>query len=523
MKHWRILLPLFVFVMLLPMMILRDYTPSNELRYLNIANEAIADGHLFAFTNQGEPYADKPPVYFWFVMLGKLLLGSHQMWFLSLLSIIPALVTLGVMNRWMGLRLGEQDLRTASLMTMCSGLYLGLAIVLRMDMLMCMFITLALYTFWQIYSDEGDTLTKRLLFPLYTFLALFTKGPVGLLVPIAVVVVFCTLQRDRHTLAKVLGWRTWAILLACCGAWFGAVWAEGGTEYLNNLLFHQTIDRAVDAFHHKEPFYYYLITVWYSLAPFSLLVVGTVIVGLFTRELDALERLFATVIATTLVMLSAFSSKLAVYLAPTFPFFVYLCVLMLRRAKIGWLHRTAIGLPATIFALLPIAAIVLPRTNLLTFELDGWCYTAAIVLGVSGVASIWLLWRHARLNPAINTLAIGLLVALFFGGFSLPKLNAEIGYGPLCHTAQAIAETSEADGYYVWKIRRPENMDVYLGEDIVEVSTEEIIAGRCNGGLLMLPARHLAKDESLAALFADYTYTSVGGYRIFDLAVHPVQ
>ena len=58
---------------MLPVMILRDFTPSNELRYLSIADEALRDGHLFAFTNQGEPYADKPPLYIWIVMLGKIL------------------------------------------------------------------------------------------------------------------------------------------------------------------------------------------------------------------------------------------------------------------------------------------------------------------------------------------------------------------------------------------------------------------------------------------------------------------
>ena len=76
---------------MLPVMILRDFTPSNELRYLSIADEALRDGHLFAFTNQGEPYADKPPLYIWIVMLGKILFGEHHMWFLSLFSLLPAL------------------------------------------------------------------------------------------------------------------------------------------------------------------------------------------------------------------------------------------------------------------------------------------------------------------------------------------------------------------------------------------------------------------------------------------------
>ena len=81
-----------VLIAVLPIIILRDYTPDNELRYLSIADEALSNGNIFAFYNQGIPYADKPPLYIWIVMLGKLIFSTHRMWFLSLFSLIPAFV-----------------------------------------------------------------------------------------------------------------------------------------------------------------------------------------------------------------------------------------------------------------------------------------------------------------------------------------------------------------------------------------------------------------------------------------------
>lgn len=139
-------------------MILRDFTPDNELRYLSIVDEAIINGDIFTFTNQGIIYADKPPLYFWLMMLGKVILNGHRMWFLSMLSFIPALVTLITMTKWMRiLNAGKEtsEKRTnenaAILMLMTSGLFLGLTIVVRMDMLMVMFITLSLFTFYKIY------------------------------------------------------------------------------------------------------------------------------------------------------------------------------------------------------------------------------------------------------------------------------------------------------------------------------------------------------------------------------------
>ena len=77
MKNWYLyILPI---LMLLPVFLLRDYTVDNELRYLSIADEALRDGSLFAFHNHGAAYADKPPLYFWFMMAFRSLTGTHCM------------------------------------------------------------------------------------------------------------------------------------------------------------------------------------------------------------------------------------------------------------------------------------------------------------------------------------------------------------------------------------------------------------------------------------------------------------
>jgi len=191
------------FIALLPAMILRDYTPNNELRYLSIVDEALQHGSIFTFTNQGEIYADKPPLHFWLMMAGKLILGEHRMWYYSLLSFIPALIILTTLSNWIR---GEEEMNketendgitgkcsrkgtTASLMLMTSGLFIGAALIVRMDMLMNMFIVLSLYSFYQMYKGE-NTRRNSLLFPVYVFLALFSKGPLGLLIPFVTTVTF---------------------------------------------------------------------------------------------------------------------------------------------------------------------------------------------------------------------------------------------------------------------------------------------------------------------------------------------
>ena len=342
--------PLVILLVVLPVILLRDFTPANELRYLSIANEALHNGHFFAFTNHGLLYADKPPLYFWIIMFGKWLLGNHYMWFLSLSSVIPALVIVQIMDKWTMREIGGSGRFIAKLMLMSSGLFLGLSVTLRMDMIMCMFIVLSLYTFYKIFKRINNK-WDPFLFPFYIFMAVFSKGPVGLLIPLFATIVFLFFKKRTGTIGLYWGWKTWIILLTACLIWFVGVYLEGGRAYLSNLLFHQTIDRSINSFHHKEPFYYYFISFWYSLAPWSLLVVGVIFTAVKSHNIKTdLERFFLAIIVVTFIALSCISSKLAVYLIPIFPFFIYLTVLILQRLKWNrWLALT-IGLPASILA-----------------------------------------------------------------------------------------------------------------------------------------------------------------------------
>ena len=87
-------------ILVIPVLILRDFTPNNELKYLSIVDEVLRDGHFFTFYHQGELYADKPPLYFWLLMLSKWIWGEYNMFGLSLFSIIPALISVYIMNTW---------------------------------------------------------------------------------------------------------------------------------------------------------------------------------------------------------------------------------------------------------------------------------------------------------------------------------------------------------------------------------------------------------------------------------------
>lgn len=475
------MMTVFVFcaVCLLPMMAMRDFTPSNELRYLSIADEAIANGHLFAFYNHGIPYADKPPLYFWIVMLCRLLFGHHSCLALSMFSLIPAFAIVGIMDRWVMKGKSAMNRMSVAGMTLTCVMFLGTMVVLRMDMLMCLFIVLALWTFYRMYTGEGYRRQDSLTLPLWIFLALFTKGPVGLLMPPLAIAVFLAVKRDWKGFRKYLGLKTWGIIAALSAVWLTCVWLEGGLEYINNLLFKQTVGRAVNAFTHARPFWFYLVTILWCLAPYTLLLIGSFMASLLpvrkagAEKVSDLEILFLCTIISTAAMLSSFSSKLPIYLVPVLPFCVYLFPTVLDRiGERGWM-RWSVGIfqilllcagIATLLFLsgsvtIPAAACLLDEYS---FAREAPVVNAVILLTLANAMGTWFLIKRKSVNIPALLLSAGLFLAAFSASAVLRDLNPYIGYGSIC---SRVPEGTDVATIF---LHRPENIDVYTGRQITD-------------------------------------------------------
>lgn len=493
-KHPLLAVFLFTIICLIPEMLMRDFTPSNELRYLSIADEALAGGNFFAFFNHGAAYADKPPLYLWIVMLCKTLTGGHSVFALTLFSILPAFVIVWLMDRWVMSKASVSDRMAMAMMLLTCVMFLGTAVVIRMDMLMCMFIALALFTFWRMYElridgepDGGDAVVYKKcswLLPVWIFMALFTKGPVGLLVPPVSIAVFLIVKRKWRDIGKYLGFKTWGVIAALCAIWFTCVFFDGGMEYLDNLLFKQTMGRAVKAFTHSRPFWFYAVAILWCIAPYTFILVGSLVESVWPSgknkaEISAesvrsdLEIFFLCIIGSTFVMLSSFSSKLPVYLVPMFPFVVYLFPLVSsRKGTRRWLVW-AIAIPAAIMSLaalvsmLVLAGIVnvnalVPELYEYNFAFSGVTKIAAALLFIGNLLALWFLFRRRQWNLPVFMMGASLLLMIYAASGVLVKANPYMGYREVC---QDVPEGTEVVTLFV---HRPENMDVYLGRQIVD-------------------------------------------------------
>lgn len=526
----------FVTVCVLPMMILRDPSPSNELRYLSIVEEALEGGHFFCFYNQGIPYTDKPPLFFWLLMFFRLFCSSTCMWLPILFTaLIPSFVTVAVMDRWLRLATGEQSAlwRVASASFFLAGMLVMIqTFFLRMDMLMTMFIVLALFTFWKMYTGRGSHKADRWLLPLYIFLALFTKGPVGFFAPVLIIVAFLTLEKSLKRLPEFLGWQQWLVMLLLFGGWILGAWLEGGGEYIRSLLFHQTLDRAVNAFTHKQPFWWYIPTLLYTVLPYTLLMIPAV-VFLYTKRdrSDSFGRLLLTSIAAIFIMLSAFSGKLAIYLTPILPFMAYLMPKFgtMTDGRAETIKKAALLVVAAILAVAGIGILAMShatgrdllapmalRLAIVTPYI--FCKTIlaiAATLAAGSIAAIVIICRKGWVKGAI-ALGAAIYLAVFAAGVTIEPLNEWTAYEKVCREAQ---KASDSDTYNTLYVRRPENMDVYLGCDVCDwkEDIDGFVAGDHRGEVLIVPTELAISDTRLKEFLESREPVIAGEYSIYGL------
>lgn len=571
------ILLLFVFIAIIPIALLRDFTPDNELKYLSIADEALENGHYFAFYNHGIPYADKPPMYLWVVMACKSLFGRHIMLLLSMLSIIPTCVTVLVMNKWVRKyyastrtlannslnTIADNGIVTGTAMLLTTAYFTACMIVLRMDMLMTMFIVLAFYTFSRMYiiCKGGSISTNhsqisnysfyrkfkllQIMLPIYIFFAIFSKGAVGFLLPVICIIVFLLVKGEIRTVGKYIGWKTWAILAGLCAIWFTAVFLDGGKEYLNNLVFNQTVNRAVNAFHHKKAFYYYGITFWYTAAPWSLTAIVTLIIALFKGEIKTdMEKFFLIVFFTTIIMLSAVSSKLEVYLLPCFPCLMYLTALLIQKVGNNILVKISVAIPYIINIIIFIASLFVRSANdgnlvftipfsseTIQLGITLWAPVQVLtaILLAGGTVSIILLAKN-KLNSSIQIYTVAIFTFILAASFSIPNLNNSIGMKQGCEKAMELGAKNGIDNYSYYDFKAGENFDVYFKDKMLKqgVKKEKIAEfkihkiekeelQKLSRTILIIKARDVKKDTLLNNVTAQYEHYKFGQFLIVPI------
>ncbi len=312
----------------------------------------------------GEPFYDKTVLFNWFVSICFLLFG-----FTEFAARLPAallgtgcvLVTylLGrrMFNRTTGF-LGGVVLAT-------SVQFIALSRVVVHDIALAFFITAALYFFYTARTCAERRRLNLVLFYVSAGFAVLAKGPIGLLVPAAIIGLFLLTRKDLGFLKRMQLGPGIAIFVLIVAPWY-VLLSLKNTEYLHYFIIEKNLHSFTGGAgaRHPQPLYYYLPRLIGGFFPWSfflpLALVHSLRGGLRKIEDGTLFCLIWC--GFIFFFFSAAGSKMSTYILPLYPAIALLVAMLwhdLIRQPTPRLHRFFIWSSGLYSAFLVFAVVYL--------------------------------------------------------------------------------------------------------------------------------------------------------------------
>src|SRR5262249_10528467 len=217
------------------------WTGPDEPRYARVAVEMHRSGDHVTPTLQGQPWLEKPPLYYWLAGGAFTLFGETEA-AARLPSVLAALLFVGSATL-VGVRLyGPEAGLHAGFLAATAPLVFVYGRAAAMDMLLAATVTAAV----GLIGLRVLGLAGRLAVPAaWVFMALATlaKGPLGFLLPGLIVAGYLLATREWTVVRTVLSPVGIALFLLVAGPWYLLVWQDQGRAFVEVFLLNHNLQR----------------------------------------------------------------------------------------------------------------------------------------------------------------------------------------------------------------------------------------------------------------------------------------
>jgi 4-amino-4-deoxy-L-arabinose transferase-like glycosyltransferase len=488
-----------------------DLWAPDEPRYAEIAEELRSLEHgpadLVLLRLNGQIYTQKPPLYYWLAAAAGTPFGRVTEFAGRLPSALAGIGVVAI-TLWLGSRLFGRTagiFGAAVLLTVLD--FSHFARRVQLDVLLTLCETIALAAFWRLDRGLGSPRRNAAALHAAMGLAVLTKGPVGFLVPVLVIVAFLAWEKRLRDLRGAFP--PWAFLLSIGPglAWLGAAAWLAPAGFLSESVGENVVGRFFAGTSHARPFYYYAYQFPGDFLPWTLL---WPLAAWFARrtvfrtdadpERARAWRFLLAWVAASLVFFTLSSGKRGLYLLPTFPALAMICADALvgtcrGRAKLP----RAIGAAAAVLA----ASLGIAGATLLAVgEIGGVVFPRALGIGLIVIAAAGVgAYRavgDARRDGALAqlTIVVACVFAVEFSAFVwlFPALDPGKSPRPIAAAAAALTAPDEPIGL-LGNRAMVGGIVYYAKRRVVELRTEEDIRNfvAADGSVMIVKKRVLEK------------------------------
>lgn len=501
-----------------PFLGLTDFYSKGEPREAVVAYTMVEHGNWILPINNGGDIPYKPPFFHWCIALFSLLQG-HVSEFTSRLPSALALVAMSVGGFvFFAKRKNANMALLATLLSLTAFEVHRAGINCRVDMVNTAFMVGALFLMYQWWERGKHTMPWLAILCMSG--ATLTKGPVGMLLPCAVMGVFMLTQRESlwSTVWRLGLTALLSLVLPLC--WYYAAYLQGGDEFLR-LVKEENIDRLLGKMayeSHENPFWYNFLTLITGWLPYTLLFVFSLFVlpwkrfsksGFMqsVRRAEPMQVFVWLAFGLILFFYCIPKSKRSVYLLPCYPFMAWLMA-----QYVVWLVANRLSavkayawLMGVLGVVLSVAFVVL-KTGVVPDTLFHGKHAAdniamlhalesisvspshllfALLPAAVGVATIMtLLKKDDNLRNRVVWLSLSVVVALFLAldsTFQPAVLNTKADK-PLAPQIEQRFDMTKMYSYMSSPMLHFFSLNFYLGDRI-----QQFVKVKPEDGVLMIP------------------------------------
>jgi 4-amino-4-deoxy-L-arabinose transferase-like glycosyltransferase len=426
---------------------------ADEPRYAQVAREMFERHDWITPTLGGQPWLEKPPLYYWQAMVAYEIFGVSD-WAARLPSAVDATLLVLAVYFFLKRLFGGIELDGALIVASCAGI-IGYARAASTDMPLTAVFGMGMLSWWSWRATEKKAYLA--LFFLLLALGMLAKGPVAPFLAFLVIALYAAAVREFRLIVKTF-WLP-GIFLFCAVAlpWYVAVQMRK-PEFFREFIIEQNLGRfSQNLYHHVQPFWYYLPVVFLALAPWAIFTIAGFVEAVrrwwFGRKLPQpgetdLQHGF-TVFACCwfiipVMFFSLSQSKLPGYILPAVPAGGLLLAVYLRERP----EQSASNTPSrllvvlhSLFAAAPVVPALLIAYLVTQHRIPGGqplfvALAVATILG-SGIALTLLRSGGFRMLRFITLIPVVLIVAAVLK-LGSRAIDEALSARPLAHEIAAI-------------------------------------------------------------------------------------
>jgi len=248
----------------------RSLWDPDEPRYAEAARVMVETGnYLTPYFNESVRF-DKPPLFYWFITAAYKVFGINEFsarFFSGLFAFLGVILVFILAKLLLDPKAGL----ISAFILATSGEYLVLANIASTDMTFSFFVGLCLFFFLLGYKNVKGGGIFYILSYVSMSLAVLTKGPIGVVLPVLVIGCFILITRQLKLVLRMRILLGMIIFFLISAPWYYLIYKTHGTNYSDTFFVYHNVSRFLsDKFHHQEPFYYFILIIAVGFLPWAL-------------------------------------------------------------------------------------------------------------------------------------------------------------------------------------------------------------------------------------------------------------